>query len=441
MRNDELADAGSTELADHTPSEDVRRTVRRAAAAIGALAAIDPSGLDAAACRELLEGIEQARRMVDGAAIQAAASIERANPFRGQGFFSARTVLKHMLQLSGAEAFRRLQSARLQDRLPDWADAERSGVVGVAQTELMARVAANPRVPGAVLQRDQAMLLDDAISLAFDEFDRNVRMWEALADPEGDLARHERQIARRHVTIRPCPEGGWTLTGSLPELGGTEFMEIFSWFVAAEWETDWAEARARLGDEASTAGMLRTEPQRRADALLAMARAAASASPDAKRPTATVNIHMDVESLEAHLRGELPDPRRYRDIVCRTQSGRRLHPDEVVNTALTDHVRRVVYDSTGTVIDLGRRSRLFRGAAREAVMLLATQCCWIGCDRPVAWCDADHSLSWRAVGATVPRNGGPLCRGHNLLKERGFRVVRDSGGAWHVFDPDGNEVT
>ena len=65
---------------------------------------------------------------------------------------------------------------------------------------------------------------------------------------------------------------------------------------------------------------------------------------------------------------------------------------------------------------------------------------WIGCDRPVHWCDADHSLSWRAHGATGPRNGAPLCRAHNLHKERGFHVHRDHHGTWHVIDPDGNEI-
>jgi hypothetical protein len=118
-----------------------------------------------------------------------------------------------------------------------------------------------------------------------------------------------------------------------------------------------------------------------------------------------------------------------------------VHPDDIINRALIDHIRRVVHDASGTVIDLGRRSRLFRGAAREAVMLLATTCAWIGCDRPVHWCDADHSRSWKAHGATVPRNGGPLCLAHNLRKEHGFQVHRDDHANWHTIDPHGNEIT
>ena len=127
-------------------------------------------------------------------------------------------------------------------------------------------------------------------------------------------------------------------------------------------------------------------------------------------------------------------------MVSRTQSGRRLHPDDAVNAALANHIRRVVYDSSGIVIELGRRSRLFRGSSRDAVMLLLTMCVWIGCDQPVAWCDADHSLGWKAHGATVPRNGQPLCNGHQHLKEAGFQVYRDDRGHWPVIDPEGDEV-
>ncbi len=426
---------------EQSPSDRVGDAVGRAVAAVDGLAEIDPATLDAGALREWLMGIEQIRRMVDAVGVTATGHVDRRNPFREQGFFTAKTAVKHMAGLSGPEAFRRVQTARLHNGLPEWADAHADGRVGVAQCELMARVVANPRLPAAVVERDAPALLDDAITLPFEEFERRVRTWEALADPNGDLARHERQHATRDVTLRPRPEGGWTLTGNLAELAGAEFLEIFSWFVEAEWQTDWADARTRLGDTATTSDLARTEPQRRADALLAMARAAASTPPGSQPPRATTNVLIDQETFEAHLRGETRDPADYRTVVCRTDTGRRLHPDDAVNTALIAHIRRVVYDTTGTVIDLGRRSRLFRGSARDAVMVLLTNCVWIGCDQPIHWCDADHCVGWKAHGATVPRNGSALCPRHNQLKERGFHVHRDPDGNWHTTDPHGNPIT
>ena len=415
--------------------------VSRVTAAAGTLHDVDPSGFDAVTMRIWLEGVERARRTVEAAAIAAAGAVDRSNPFRGQGFFTAKSAVKHMCRLSGPEAHRRVQTARLHAGLPAWGQAEADGRVGVAQSELMARVVANPRLPADVVERHSPTLLDDAVDLPYDHFERNVRTREALADPDGDRTRNDRLYENRDVQIRPRPEGGWTLTGNLPELAGCEFAEIFAWFCEAEWRADWADARNRLGDAATTADLARTEAQRRADALLAMARAAASTPPGSQPPRLTVNILIDHQSFEACLRGETPDPTSYRSVVVRTQTGRRLHPDDAVNAALIGHIRRVVYDASGTVIDLGRRSRLFRGNSREAVMLLLTTCVWIGCDRPIAWCDADHSLGWKAHGATVPRNGGGLCSCHHPLKERGFHVSRDDVGVWHVIDPDGNEVT
>jgi hypothetical protein len=427
-------------IVEEPAADQARRVIDRAAAALTGLFDVDASALDAVELRSWLEGVEGLRRTVEAAAIAAAGVVDRSNPFRAQGFLSTKTVVKHMCRLSGPEAHRRVQTARLHEALPEWADAEADGRVGVAQCELMARVAANPRIPAAVLERDSPALLDDAIGQSFDEFERRVRMWEALADPDGDRDRNERLHANRDVRVRPRPEGGWTITGNLAELAGCEFNEIFSWFIEAQWQADWAEARHRLGDHATVADLARTEAQRRADAFVAMAKAAASAAPGSQPPRTTVNLLIDDETFEAHLRGEAVDPRRYRDVVVRTQSGRRLHPDDAVNAALIGHIRRVVYDGSGTVIDLGRRQRLFRGSSREAVMLLLITCVWIGCDRPIAWCDADHSVGWKAHGATVPRNGGGLCDCHNQLKEQGFQVYRDDHGTWHVIDPDGNEI-
>lgn len=424
-------------------SDVVGAALLQAVTTMEVLADIDPTGLDPETLSQWTEGIETLRRMADAAAINAAGHIDRSNPYTSQGFFSARTFLQHRLQLSGVDAHRRLQAARMHHRLPDWAEAETVGAVGVAQTALMARIAANPRIPGHLLHRDSPELLHDAQTLPFADFERNVRMWEALADPDGDRTRNEQRKAARRLDLRPHPDGGDDLSGYLPDAAGAEFAEILAWFTEAEWHTDWAEARHRLGpDHTIVPGDLqRTETQRRADALVAMARAAAAnTTPTSGAPRATVNFLIDQDTFETCATGGTPDPSRFRDVVCRTQTGRRLHPDDVVNTALVAHIRRVVHDSSGTVIDLGRRSRLFRGAARDAVMLLATVCAWLGCDRPVHWCDADHSTGWKAHGATVPRNGAPLCRAHNLLKEMGFHVHRDTDGTWHITDPEGNPI-
>ena len=104
------------------------------------------------------------------------------------------------------------------------------------------------------------------------------------------------------------------------------------------------------------------------------------------------------------------------------------------------HVRRVVIDSSGRVIDLGRRRR-FTGAAREAVLLDGRRCLWPGCGRASSRNQIDHTHEHARGGLTTPDNGGPACGRHNRLKSHGYTAHRDARGTWHVYRPDGTELT
>lgn len=295
--------------------EDAADLVQRAVAAIERLGTVDLLSTEAAALGDLAAGTEQVRRMSNALATDVAGMIEHRNPFRGQGYLTAKTFLEQRAQLSGAEAYRRVQTARMHDRLGEWAAAGRAGTVGIAQSELMGRVAANPRIESEVLRRDAGRLLDDARTLPFDEFERRLRAWEPLADPTGDDDRRERLRARRTVDLHPRPDGGWSITGELPELDRVEFAQIFGAFVDSEWRADWAEAGARLGDDATRADLRRTEAHRRADALLAMARAAiTNPVAGATRSNVTVNILFDetIDGSTPRRHRPRPPPRRLR---------------------------------------------------------------------------------------------------------------------------------
>lgn len=46
--------------------------------------------------------------------------------------------------------------------------------------------------------------------------------------------------------------------------------------------------------------------------------------------------------------------------------------------ALIGQVRRVVVDSAGVIVNMGRRQRLFTGALRDAILALQPWCMWTG---------------------------------------------------------------
>lgn len=426
---------------DEPTAEIVETLLLRATRAMDELADLPLDQLDAETTDSLVVATERLRRTAESVTVSVTAQIDRTQPFRPLGFFNTAAYLKHRVQLSGAEAYQRVQMARHRAELDRWAAGLAAGSIGTAQFRLMARIAANPRIDRQTLAAASIGLWCDALECSYDEFERRALMWESLADPVGALAKAERATARRSVSCVPLDSGGWALHGRLDDIGGAEFNEIFAHFVDVEWRNDWREATTRLGTtvEITVADLRRTQDQRRCDALIAMARsAAANGSGVAAEPT--VDFLIDHDTARSIILDEPISPDRYRAVVARTASGVPVPPRQIVNCAMWAHVRRVVTDATGVVIDLGRRSRLFVGHSREAVMLLEDTCAWVGCDRPTAWCDADHSVSWKAHGNTVPRNGGPLCRSHNVVKEQGYRVVRSPDGDWHTFSPDGNEI-
>ena len=56
-------------------------------------------------------------------------------------------------------------------------------------------------------------------------------------------------------------------------------------------------------------------------------------------------------------------------------------------------VRRVLLGSNSAVIDVGRSLRLPGPAARAALRARARGCEWPGCDRPVAFTNAHHTVT------------------------------------------------
>ena len=171
-----------------------------------------------------------------------------------------------------------------------------------------------------------------------------------------------------------------------------------------------------------------------------MAAAAAACPPAAVRPVPVLNLLGDIETVQAAFNDVPVAPSRYRDVTCRTNTGRALDPYEVVKLIYWAEVRRAIIDDLGVVIDLGRRRRCFTGAAREAAKLTSLGCDWPGCDVPPSRCQIDHVQSWASHGQTNQDNAGCDCGWHNRLKEQGYKVHRDTDGTWQFFHPDGHQI-
>lgn len=414
--------------------------------------------------------------------------IDRSGVHKGDGHASAKVMVRHGANLSRAEALRRQRAVRMGRDLPAVAAAHAEGRLGVPQVERIARVHANSRVADELALVD-AEVARAAIVLPFDEFDAALADWERLTDEDGAGDRSAKAAAHRDHRMHRGFDGSWRTEGSSPGVAGQAVYDVWQRQVQREWERDWAEARARLGDAATAADLIRTDAQRRHDAHDACMLRGDLVDDDgnpvsvaARTVTDLVVDHVTFERAVARLFGcdPGPDPRLvtwWDDILaalapqpaptetagedptapaaepsavgglvgfrCGTVDGDPLDPTEVAVATLIGQVRRVVTGADGVVLDMGRTVRCFTGARQLAVRLSHRSCVWTGCDVPSSECQCDHLESFNGPrqGRTDPGNGAPACGRHNRMKEQGYDVVRDASGRWHVFRPDGTEIT
>ena len=392
--------------------------------------------------RVLLE-LDGVQRRIGAMIAETVGVAERTVAYVEDGHASVSGWAKAACNWSAGETKAVVQCARLLHAIPVARDAAHAGSAGSGQLRLLARVFANPRC-AEQLPDSAELLVGHAQSLWFDEFAVVVRRWEALADADGAHAAHERAHSGRDARVSITGQRVYVDARGGVAVGAV-IEEIFDRFCDTEFHTDWDDGVAQWGEQMNPALLDRTGAQRRFDALLAIfTTAAASAVAGGSDPL--VNVIVDQTTFEHHLATlagamvEPLDPATVNDRRCETSTGHQLDPGDVLAAVLTGHFRRVVLDSAGVVIDLGRRSRLFTGSARDAVLLGDRWCIWPGCDLRSGRCQTDHTTPWSADGLTRPDNGAPACARHNRWKQHGYRTWRDPTGHWHSYRPDGTEL-
>lgn len=421
---------------------------------VAGLQAHDLGRLTAKESLALVRTVEVAQRRLEHVATRLAGHLDATGAYGVDGHRSAKAALVHIGRLPGAEAHARVQTARALRSLPGVEAVFAEGEAPVASVRAIARVAANPRVQGFLDEVVDEVFADQARTSRHGDLVAFVREWERVADSDGPGVDPARSFERRTAShVQNEADGSWTLTGHQASLEGAVVDSVLRRFEHGEWLADHEAALAEHGPGYRPEQMPRTPAQRRADALLAVFQAAASAPADAQPPEPVVNVVIDEHTLATELAraaGEdvVHDPARVLtgERICRTTTGAVLHPADAVAALVVGHVRRVVLDSHGTVIDLGRRRRCFTGSSRHAALLQdaignrsGTRCFWASCLSPPG--QVDHHDPWHRHGPTTPGNSQPACGHHNRLKETGYRNHRAPDGTITYLRPDGTPIT
>jgi hypothetical protein len=151
-------------------------------------------------------------------------------------------------------------------------------------------------------------------------------------------------------------------------------------------------------------------PQRRADALVAIASASIAADPDPDRATVIVHAQLD-ESTNARIEN---------GPVLSTDTTRRLMCDARVQTVLED--------SSGNAFRLGRMSREPSPAMIRQLRHRDNGCRFPGCGF-TAFTQAHHIVHWNDGGPTDLENLILICRFHHkAVHELGWKVARKRDG-------------
>lgn len=385
------------------------------------------------------------------------------------GHHSIKGYLRATCNWSNTEVTRSRRLATVIEAIPAVGEALLASRIGIPQALELAKAHANRRVGHLVAEIAQ-VLLEHAEHLPFDDFKTCVDRFVMLADLDG--AFNDLTANLEHRTALVTEVGGSvdiSAHGGSP-LTATKMITIFERFVQAEFHKDVEARRAEHGEQADQFPLPRSAAQRQFDALEAIFDAAATAGNDGQIADPVVNVVVDDRTadeaftragillpngnrldtdqlaaavpLDALITETVDDPASLLQRRCETTTGIPVHPALMLQAALTGQVRRVVLDSDGVVIDLGRKRRLFTGSARVAAKLLARRCSHPGCNVAATFSDVDHLDEWaRDHGATDQRNADIQCGRHDRFKHRKrWRTRRSTTGRIYSIRSNGTIV-
>jgi len=371
--------------------------------AIDQLVDCDPASLgDAASVLSLLRQVQRLEAVATGAV----GAFDASGDWKASGARTAATFLAVESRLPRTRCSARVGRARRLSELPLTGEAWRAGELSVDHVGCL--LTARNRRTCQIFDRDEAVLVDAATSLRFDEFLRVLRHWEYLADPDGTEEAAERRRCRRDVQLVQGFSGEWFGKIHLDPVTGAIVAEELARLEQSLFEADWREAEDRLAAsgearEPTVADLARTGAERRALALVEMAARSAACPDGARRPAPLFTVLVGYETLHGRM--------------VELANGTVVTPGSLLPYLEGADIERAVFAGDGRV-EVGPTHRFFTGATRRALELRDRECAHRYCDERYERCQADHIREFAKGGPTVQENGRMLCPFHNRLRNQ-----------------------
>ncbi len=373
---------------------------------------------------ELGRQLELLGRKVFAAQARLAGEVDAQGLAATRSCSSTRSLLRQALSISAGDAGLRVKAARasLPQDLPSGGetpplyphlgaaiDAGRIGVEHVRTT-----LATLERLPQPLRAEAEAALVDHAVKLDPNMYDRAAQHLENSVNPDGHLA-DETALERMDLRIgRRNPSTGLTpVSGHLDDLGA-------------------AAVRTAIGALAAPAPAVNGVPDPRSAGCRA-AQALAhlckwflnhgdALDTGGERPHLTVTLNYDT------LLGQIGTATLGNGDILSAAQARRLLCDAQIVPA--------VLGGDSEILDVGRSMRTASVAIRRALALRDEGCAWPGCDRPPGWCDAHHINWWeRDFGSTSAENMTLLCPYHHSEIHKGQWTMVITNGRPEFIPP------
>lgn len=364
-------------------------------ASFAELAALDPTCLTDG---EVIDYVRRAQRILslaDAHCARSAGRLDVSKAWAADGAKSATAWVRWQCNLAHGRASEAVCTARSLRVMPVVEEAMLAGRLTADHVRILA---AAQRVAPEAFAVAEAKLVERAVELRFDVFVKRLRYWRTYHAPDDEEGSARRRREGRRVHCSRSFESTVVIDGLLDPIGGAIFMRELERLEAELFDQDLDEARRRIGPDASLQDLCRTPAQRRADALVVMAERSAAKPAAATEARVLVHVLAGTESVKR---------------MCELSNGTVVTPGEVLPLLRWADVERVVFSSPSKVLDVGVRTRLFRGATRTAVELRDLTCTHPSCDVPFERCEVDHIVPYAAGGLTIQTNGRCKCPYHH----------------------------
>jgi hypothetical protein len=380
----------SSEANEPTGAAGASELLGRFESALALLEELDPSTLEAAAEHELVAKLTRWRDRFEVAKAALVNDWEQRGAWGSDGSKSAAARLAQEAKLSAPTARRDVSRARHLRRMPATSAAVRAGQLSLDHVDLL--MSADRPWRSAVFSTDEAMLVKQcARQKVFSDARRVVAYWMQRADAVAGERDAEYRRESAHVHASPLPDGTVVLNGRLDPVGGGIFT------------TELERLEQQLYTRDQREGRERTASQRRAEALVEMAKRSAAMPSNARSRRPLVSVLVGDQQLSQ---------------LCELEDGTVLAPSDLLALLRDADLESVIFDGADTVLSVSKR-RTFSGALRRAIEVRDRRCQHTaGCEEPPGHCDVDHIVPYGQGGVTSQFNGRLLCQASNRNPEK-----------------------